>query len=424
MSDFLAVAGVTAVLRRTLHDALGQAALPAPLGTATITALPPDRIKIGADEKLQLNIFLYRLSTNTGWCNEGLPSRDYQGNRIANPPLALNLHYMMSVYGPNAFDGEMLLAWAMQVWHENPVLTRGAVQLALTETANPLAQPTLEEQSVATTTLADQIELIKLVPEPLTIEDLSKLWMAFQVSYRLTAAYQASVVLIQSKDAVKYAPLVQKRHVKAIPWEQSVIDDVSPAIVNAGDILTLRGRNFIGDTPANTGVSFDGGTPVPPAQLQGNALRVQVPNTLPAGVRTITVRQSIALGVPATPHVGSTSNLATFMMAPTVLSPLAGTFKAGTTITVQTDVQIGRQQQVSLVLGTAELDIDMRPSSGPASSASVDIPIPADFAYVTPLANVPLYLRVDGAQSKLYVDQDNTHPTFGQLVPQIEVTGP
>lgn len=424
MSDFLAVAGVTAVLRTILQDALSHAALPAPLGTATITALPPDRIKLGTDEKLYLNIFLYRLSSNAGWSNEGLPARDDRGTRIANPPLALNLHYMLSVYGPNPFDGEMLLAWAMQIWHENPVLTRDVVQTALTEMANPLAQPAPEEQSIATTTLADQVELIKLVPEPLTIEDLSKMWTAFQVSYRLTAAYQASVVLIQSKEATRYALPVKTRHVKAIPWRQPVIDDVSPAIVKAGDILTLRGHNFIGDTPASTGVSFDGGVPVPPLQLQGNALRVQVPNTLPAGVRTIAVRQSIGLGEPPTPHVGSASNTATFMLAPTVLSPLSGSFKVGTTIPVQTDVKIGRLQTVSLVLGASRLDIDARSSSGPPSSATVAIPIPADFPFVTPLANVPLFLRVDGAQSKLYVDQDNTHPTVGQLVPQITVTGP
>ncbi|MCP3705425.1 Pvc16 family protein [Paraburkholderia sp. CNPSo 3274] len=424
MSDYFAVAAVTAVMRTILQDALAQSALPGQLANATITALPPDRIVIGNEEKPQLNLFLYRLSSNTGWCNEGLPSRDASGQRIANPPLALNLHYMMSVYGPNPFDGELLLAWAMQIWHETPVLTRDILQTALTEMAKPIAQPAPEEQALATTTLPDQVELIKLVQEPLGIEELSKMWTAFQVSYRPTVAYQASVVLIQRRAATRIGPPVQKRHIKAVPWRQPVIEDVSPAIARTGDILTLRGRNFIGDTPASTGVSFDGGVPVAPAQVQGNALRVQVPASLPAGIATVAVRQSIALGDPPTPHVGSMSNLASFTLAPTVLSPLSGSFKAGTTVTVQTDVQIGRMQSVSLVIGVSELPIDIRPASGPPSSSSVDIPIPVDFPFVQPEASVPLYLRVDGAQSKLYIDQDTTHPTHGQLVPQITVTAP
>jgi hypothetical protein len=424
VSDFLAVAAVTAVMRSFLQDALAQAGLPGELANATITALPPDRIVIGKEEKPQLNLFLYRLASNSGWSNTGLPSRDARGQRIANPPLALDLHYMMSVYGPNPFDGEILLAWAMQIWHETPVLTRDILQTALTEMADPNTQPAPEEQALAKTTLADQVELIKLVQEPLDIEALTKLWTAFQVSYRLTVAYQASVVLIQRRDATRLGPPVQVRHVKAVAWRQPVIEDVSPAIARTGEIITLRGRNFIGDSPASTGVSFDGGAPVAPAQLQGNALRVAVPGNLSAGIATVAVRQSISLGDPPTPHVGSTSNLASFTLAPTVLSPLSGSVKAGSTLTVQTDVQIGRMQSVSLVLGASEVPIDIRPASGPPRSSSVDIPIPANFPLVQPVASVPLYLRVDGAQSKLYVDEDPTHSTVGQLVPQISVTAP
>ena len=39
---------------------------------------------------------------------------------------------MFSAYGPNELDAEILLGWAMQILHEQPVLTRDIVQSSLT----------------------------------------------------------------------------------------------------------------------------------------------------------------------------------------------------------------------------------------------------------------------------------------------------
>jgi len=56
MSDFLAVAGVTSVLRWMLIDALAGSGLDTTLGaTPHVTALPPDRIVVGDAEAPRLN---------------------------------------------------------------------------------------------------------------------------------------------------------------------------------------------------------------------------------------------------------------------------------------------------------------------------------------------------------------------------------
>ena len=44
--------------------------------------------------------------------------------------------------------------------------------------------------------LADQIESLKITPQTLSMDDMSKLWTAFQASYRTTVAYDVSLVLI------------------------------------------------------------------------------------------------------------------------------------------------------------------------------------------------------------------------------------
>ena len=127
MSSALAIAGVTAVLRDLLNDGLINHNVSGVLGsTVTVSALPPDRVvAANGTENTQLNLFLHQVSPNLGWRNEGLPSRDSSGRtRLSNPPLALDLHYLLSAYGAEDLHAEILLGYAMQLLHETPVLGR------------------------------------------------------------------------------------------------------------------------------------------------------------------------------------------------------------------------------------------------------------------------------------------------------------
>ena len=135
MSSALAIAGVSAVLRDLLNDGLIDHAATDTLGvTITVSVGPPDRVipASGATESTQLNLFMYHVTPNSGWCNERLPSRDASGSqRLSNPPLALNLHYLLSAHGSEDLHGEILLGYAMQLLHEMPVLSRNAIRRAL-----------------------------------------------------------------------------------------------------------------------------------------------------------------------------------------------------------------------------------------------------------------------------------------------------
>ncbi len=84
--------------------------------------------------------------------------------------------------------------------------------------------------------LADQIEMIKIVPETLSVEELSKLWAAFQTHYRTCAAYRASVVLIESTHSTRSALPVLKHKVYALPMERPTITQVASAAVPPADL--------------------------------------------------------------------------------------------------------------------------------------------------------------------------------------------
>ena len=112
MSSALAIAGVTAVLRDRLNDGLVNHNVAGTLGTTvTVSVLPPDRV-VPADgtEASQLNLFLYQVTPNAAWRNQGLPGHSADGSqRLSNPPLALDLHYLLSAYSGGDLHGEILL---------------------------------------------------------------------------------------------------------------------------------------------------------------------------------------------------------------------------------------------------------------------------------------------------------------------------
>jgi len=195
MSTPLAVATVTAVLQNFLQNSVTDLATVLG-GPVTVSTEPPDRIDIGVASPDRINLFLFQATENQGWRNLSLPSRSANGDRISNPYLALDLSYLLTAYGSGPLHADVLLSQAMFVLHEMPVLTRDAIRAVSATPPAILAGLTISE-------LADQIEQIKIVPQVMSVEEISKIWSALQSQYRPTAVYKASVVLIESKKSVR-----------------------------------------------------------------------------------------------------------------------------------------------------------------------------------------------------------------------------
>jgi len=101
VSNALAIAGVTAVLRDMIDTTMIDQNVSAAMGQGvTVTAVAPDTIALeGTDARPQVNVFLHQVTPNAAWRNVGLPSRGRNGDRLSNPPLALDLHYLVTAYG-------------------------------------------------------------------------------------------------------------------------------------------------------------------------------------------------------------------------------------------------------------------------------------------------------------------------------------
>jgi hypothetical protein len=267
MSTALAIAGVTAVLRDRLNDGMVNHNIAGLLGsTVTVSVLAPDRV-VPADgiESSQLNLFLYQVMPNASWRNAGLPAHDPSGRqRLTNPPLALDLFYLISAYSGGDLHSEILLGYAMQLMHEFPVISREMIRTALTPSPDVgvVLSPAL--RALADCGLADQFELLRITPQSLSNEESSKLWAATQSSLRPTAAYQVSVVLIEATAPTRSPlPVLSRGEVDPVSGRERGVQ-VSPALepvvpglqtllpaggqpfARLGETLTLRGHHLEG----------------------------------------------------------------------------------------------------------------------------------------------------------------------------------
>ena len=436
MSSALAIAGVTAVLRDLLDSGMIDHEITDTMGqSVAVTALAPDRVPIeGTDAKPQLNIFLYQALPNAALRNLALPSRDGNGDRLSNAPLALDLHYLITAYGISDMQAEVLLGYAMQLLHETPMLSRKAIRTALNPPNAPLDGALLPAvyEALRASDLAEQYEQIKISPMPLNTEEMSKLWSAIQSHYRPTAAYQVSVVLIETTRPARSALPVLTRG----PREPSLVEpgtdrergvavhpDLVPPfpeiealdlpnaqiVAHLGDTLTLRGHHLDG-----TGHRLLLRLPrleiertVSPAASAGAAAASFVlplePGNYPAG----SYYAELQLLRPGDTEPRSTSPLL-LKIAPqitTLVSPpqvFARDMDGDVTVTLGCTPQVRSLQRASLLLGDREILADDHPATTSNLSFTVrDAPVGTHY----------VRLRVDGIDSQL-VDRSATPPVF------------
>jgi Pvc16 N-terminal domain len=428
MSNTLAIGAVTATLRRLLNRA--SQPLPfdpdpdADLADATCTARPPDKARSSEDTN-QLNLFLYQTAYNAALRNMDLPGRTLPGES-GQPSLALNLYYLLTSYGRNYDDvlGHRLLGRAMSILHDNAVLLPADIQASL-----PGAD------------LFGQIERVRVSPHTLGGEELSKLWAIFQAPYRVTAAYQVAVVLIDSARRTKASLPVLSRTVTvrptALPPYPTIDAIMMPRVAQPAARLGLAASSITGDTVRLVGHDLDGDaatasfshrllqTPrtVDATPTSGDALTATVPLTLPgtdpdqlawpAGTYAVSVRITRT-----TPAKDATSNDAPMALAPRLVGGVPGTYARDATtgditvpITVSPAVWPG--QRVSLLIGTREIIAAGRSNKLTSLSFTISDLAPGSH---------PVRLRVDGIDSLVVKYSATDPPTSLDSSQAIEVT--
>lgn len=389
MSKTIAIAAATATLRAVLLNKMQE--LDASLSDLDVTIQPPDLARKNVS-KPQLNLYLYHTALNSGWRNADLPGQ---------PPLALNLYYMITAYAREDNDNldlssHRVLGSAMSVLHDYPILKRADIDSAL---------PNSE--------LALQLERIRITPQPLSVDEIYKLWTAYQSPYRISAAYELTVALIDSSLSQAAALPVLKRGA----GDQGV---VALAAAEA-QLSALRSPNkqpagrlgeelvIVGDRlrAQDSVVRFDGLRVdarielVPRAGAGPDQLVVRLPASGPAPDDPLAYTHwapgfyalSVITSMPDTPDLAS--NQLGFSLAPVItVSPLNVT-PGSIVLTVTCTPQLRDGQHVRLLFGNRQVaPQSVLAAAGPA------LPTTLTFQLTGVKAGTYLArLRVDGVDS-------------------------
>lgn len=406
MSNSLAIAAVTLALRRLLDTTVPQ--LDSDLMGLQVTTRTPDaaRTNVNGDS---LNLFLYRAVTNAAWSNMDPPFAVRPGES-GLPALALDLHYLLTVYSGEASDStaasHRVLGAAMSVLHDHPLLDGDEINAAL-----------------AGSDVKSQPERVRISPIQLSVDDLSKLWGGFATQYRTSVAYVVSVLLIDSRRPTNSPLPVLTRGrddtgvvavASAGPLLRALIPPRSQPAVRLGEELTVDGSQLT--DPATT-FRFTSLVPEPPAPVElarrpvntgepADQVKVRIlplaedPDALgrwaPGFASVVAV-----LAPPDVPVV--TSNAVTVAIAPAItLRPRAvdGPAAPGSNLTVTCSPRIRADQRVALLLAGRQVAPASLTNPNPNQPNFPQTPTTLTFVVPeVPAGTYPVRLRVDGVDS-------------------------
>jgi len=435
VSSAVGLASVTRLLKDMLSDVVDTADVSGKLGSdVTVSALPPDKVAglLGDGQPSRLNLFLHRITPNAALSSSDLPTRDTRGRLVARPRLAVDLHYLLTAYGSEELQGEILLGYAMMVFHELALLPRAEVRAALKGTPGA-GVPVFAGDDPAG--LADQIELIKITPEQLSLEDMSKVWTSLQTNYRTTIGYMVSVVLIEPDIAVRTAlPVLSRGPIDPQSGRDAgvaVHPDLTPTApviaraIPAGDRPAMR----LGEVVTFSGFHLDARDARVRFTEVGSATVLELAPLSPPTPQKLEVRLPQAALPANSPLVGmgddpdawrigaylaeivltspsgseQRTNRVALSLAPRAV-PVATAVNGQTRITVQCAPQIRKGQSVVIVAGQNQ-SIVRTPVADRTPS------VQSDFDDLQRGATVPIRLRVGGIDS-LLIDPTAQPPRF------------
>jgi hypothetical protein len=360
-----------------------------------------------------VNIYLYDISFNPGYLNYDLPTRNTEGQYINNPTFGVDLGYILTAYSKADNDLQdlrslQILANSMIILNNNKVITKTKIRQALEDFPE-----------LANSNLAEQLEMIKIVPKSLSLDETSKLWSSFfQTRYRTSIFYTVSVIILDGNMKPEPGPLVQERRLIVWPMKFPTIDRIEPTIVEGKEpSITLFGKNMFSDK-----MEIKIGKTVFSSyeEIGDERCVIKIPKNLPIGIHTIQIGHAILNQIDETLKSPVKSNVVPFTLVPR-LTEKKFTVSKGSDLIIGIEPGVSKSQDVSIFVGTHIFKVNIYSDPENDTFKKMSIKIPMDFPTSEGPQHFPLKIRVDDVESLLMIDKDSTSPTHNQWVPQVEV---
>lgn len=259
--SFQAINEVTRGIRRLLLSHLTVLS-----SSAVVTLLPPgDELP----EVSGVNLYLYRVMESPFTRNRFWPG-DRQTPPTDRPALGLQLFYLLTPLATRpandaeADDAHTMLGLAMRVLQENPVL-------------NDVHVPGFDADAVLPDFLLNSYEQIKMMLLPTSVEELSKIWATINQPYRLSVAYEVSLVQITpTLPPPAGGGIVLTTGVDVITLDPPSLTELVP---DSGALARLSGATVVANELRinGFGFTFPGQTPI--VRVGGQLVEIVPPST-------------------------------------------------------------------------------------------------------------------------------------------------
>jgi hypothetical protein len=143
--------------------------------------------QLESDNSVRLSMYLYRILEDPYMKNRYPISGT--GGKQQKTPLTLDLYYLLTPLVGTPREQQIVLGKAMQTLYDLPVL----------ESQDFQGPP------------ANTGEQVRLVLNPVSLEELTRVWQALEIPYRLSVCYIARVAIVDSQLEQFYQPVVAKQ---------------------------------------------------------------------------------------------------------------------------------------------------------------------------------------------------------------------
>jgi hypothetical protein len=277
------------------------------VSAAVVTLLPPGDT---LPEQTGVNLYLYRVAESPHTRNDS-----WRGDRTHpptdRPPLGLRLQYLLTPLGKTsdatAATGDVahtMLGVAMLTLHEHPIL-------------NDTHIVGFDADTVLSSHLRDSYEQIKVTLSSVSVEDLSKIWATINKPYRLSVAYEVSLVeLVPAAKPTAGGGIVTSVGLEVTTFDPPQISALRPP---GGPLSQLVGGVVTPNTLILDGAKLGGLHQSPLVRVGGQPVEITGSSAAPFTQLTVTLPASLDAGPEADVRVtlnGKTGQPATFVVDP------------------------------------------------------------------------------------------------------------
>jgi hypothetical protein len=140
------------------------------------------------NDSVKLSIYLYRITENASTKNQ-VPVQG-NGAQLRKAPLTLDLHYLVTPLVGTVTDQQIILGKVMQVFYDRTSLQKADL----------------------TGSLASSGQELRVILNPVPLEELTRVWQSMEMSYRLSVVYLVRVVMVDSLNEQFIQPVITKRN--------------------------------------------------------------------------------------------------------------------------------------------------------------------------------------------------------------------